>query len=162
MAAVARLFGTIEELVGRFPDKLKYIQLSTEMPTAAAAAKVLGIEENAIAKTCILKANQRYVAVILQGSDRIDANKMKEHLGTKKYRFATPEEVLQKTGYIAGGTPPVGLGKGIEQIFIDQAVLTHKVVFGGGGLKEALLQLAPQTIVELSNAAIVNVREGTV
>jgi len=162
MASVVmnKVFSTVVELVAAHPERIKFILLKEKMPTVAKAAEVLKCQESDIVKTCIVKTDTKlYIAVILQGTDRISQPALKAILGVKKCSFASADEVLTVTGYIAGGTPPIGLGPLVSRILMDQKVLHHPLVIGGGGAQEALIQLSPQTIQELSAAEVVQISE---
>src|SRR5579872_5814389 len=52
--------------------------------------------------TFIFKVNQIYLAVIIQGSKKLDFKKLKKYLGTNKIRMATPEEIIEITGASVG------------------------------------------------------------
>ena len=121
---------------------------------------MLNLKEESIAKTCILKIKgSEFIAVVLQGTDRINQKLLKVILRFKKCRFATSEEVLENTGYFAGGTPPIGLAHGIKRVLMDKKVFNHASVIAGGGKQEALIKITPSLIQALSSAEVVEITE---
>ena len=74
--------------------------------TSEEAATVRGDDIRIGAKAMVLKADNDFLMVVLSAAKKIDSKTLKEILGVKKLRFATPEEVMEKTGCIPGGVPP--------------------------------------------------------
>ncbi len=147
----------LKELIANNPE-IVYLRHEESMPTASHASDALGIDASKIAKTCIIKtSNNEYVAVVLQGSDRIDKDALKTLLGCKKFSFASAEEVLEKSGYIAGGTPPIGLKEAIVRVILDRKVFQHEKVYAGGGEQKALICITPQDVQRLSHAEVADI-----
>ena len=118
-------------------DFIKVNRLSAEIfrcsdaHTAAKASQFTGDAE-AVAKSIVLVASDgQPVLVILLGNDKIDLQKIKAVLGVKDVRLATPNEVLEITGYEIGGVPPVSI-YGIRTIMDNGVSEKQKVVCGGG------------------------------
>lgn len=140
----------------------KFLTFDTEMPTTKAAAEVLQCDESVVIKTCIIKVHQQFLGVILQGTDRIDQKKLQKLAG--KFSFAKADEVLQATGYPAGGVPPFGFS-GIQKVWIDQKVLSHHEIYGGGGSKNTLVKITPVMIQQINQQSnidvqVADIREG--
>lgn len=150
----------LQALLRTHPEKICYMPLEHEMPTTADAARVLQIAESRIIKTCIIGVGKpkTFVAAILRGVDRIDWKKFESLAqGYKKHSFASPEEALQITGYQTGGTPPIGLGDQLKQIYMDARIFEEDEVYGGGGEKHSLIRIAPSMIQELNHAIVCNI-----
>lgn len=150
--SIARAYPNLSQLIQMHVGRIEFLRFPEKMPTAAKAAEVLRCRESDIAKTCILKTDKGFIAVVLQGTDRINQTALKHLFKHKKCSFATSDDVLKATGYIAGGTPPIGLGSGVFKVFIDDKLFGHEWVFAGGGEQEALIRISPQLIQELSGA----------
>jgi Uncharacterized conserved protein len=111
-------------------------------------------------KPCIIGVGKpkTFVAAILRGVDRIDWKKFESlSPGYKKHSFASPEEALNITGYQTGGTPPIGLGEQLTQIYMDARVFEQDEVYGGGGEKHSLIRIPPSMIQELNHAIVCNI-----
>ncbi len=93
------------------------------------------------------------IAIIL-GSDRVKQEKIEKLLQIKKPQIASPQEVLDRTGYPAGGTPPFGY----EAIFLmDKNVLQKNTVYAGGGSPQALIRISPEEILRINKAQIADI-----
>lgn len=77
-----------------------------EVRTSEEAAKARGEDIKIGAKAMILKADENFIMLVLSAAKKIDSRRVKEILGVKSLRFATPEEVNQLTGCVPGGVPP--------------------------------------------------------
>ena len=111
-----------------------------------------------IKSICIVDDKKNLYIAILKGEDRLGLKKIAAILGlsNSKVRFANAEEVLQMTGYPAGGVPPFGF---FARFFIDRKVLDKDIVFGGGGDDHSLIRASPQEIARINNAEIVECKK---
>ena len=81
---------------------------SETVPTAAAAAIVLGCEVGAIANSLVFAVDDEPLLVLASGAHRVDTEKLAGRLGCGRIRRASPEFVLEHTGQEVGGVAPVG------------------------------------------------------
>lgn len=107
-------------------------RFDTEVPTAAAAAEVLGCEVGAIANSLVFAAGDEPVLVITSGAHRVDTARVARLLDVPKLKRATPEFVLATTGYVVGGVAPVGHPRRVRTV-IDTWLSKHDVVWAGAG-----------------------------
>ena len=113
------------------------IRLGEPVRTVRQAAKAVGVDEDRIIKTLVVNCGGEYRAYVLRGVKKLDL----ERVGC---RMATPEEVLNVTGYAVGGVPPVLP----IPVYIDRELLREEYVYGGGGDDHSLLKFRPLTLVE--------------
>ncbi|MBI5226977.1 YbaK/EbsC family protein [Candidatus Micrarchaeota archaeon] len=92
-----------------------------------------------------------FIVAIIPGIRRVDVKKVGTILGSKRVRFADSEEILERTGYPAGGTPSFGYK---ARFFIDNLVMDKEVVYSGGGSQKALTKVSPKEIVRINNAIV--------
>jgi prolyl-tRNA editing enzyme YbaK/EbsC (Cys-tRNA(Pro) deacylase) len=118
--------------------------------TAESAARILGVPLSAIIKTMVLTDGTRFVAAILPGDRRLDRKRLASSLGTGPLRFATPAEVLEQTGYPAGGVAPLGFARPMA-VVVDDAL--GGWVIGGGGREDLLIRVAIDDIVRVNGAS---------
>jgi prolyl-tRNA editing enzyme YbaK/EbsC (Cys-tRNA(Pro) deacylase) len=106
--------------------------------------------EDFVKNVCIInETNNELIVCIVPGTKKLDVKKLTTLIGTKKLRFATAEEILQKTGYPMGGTPSLGYS---AKFFIDNEVLTKEVVYSGGGSQNSLTKISPQEMIRINDA----------
>jgi prolyl-tRNA editing enzyme YbaK/EbsC (Cys-tRNA(Pro) deacylase) len=75
-------------------------------------------------------------------------------VGRKKVKLASPETVLQETGYPVGGMPPFGHRQPVTTL-IDHRVLENPEVYAGGG-QIPLIRLSPLTIVQAAQVQVLD------
>jgi prolyl-tRNA editing enzyme YbaK/EbsC (Cys-tRNA(Pro) deacylase) len=76
--------------------------------TSEQAAAVRSTPLGSGAKALIVKAGTSFVLFVLPADRKLDSKKAKTALGVKDLRFASKEEVLEKTGLLPGSIPPFG------------------------------------------------------
>ena len=91
------------------------------------------------------------IVAIIPGIKRVDLKKIGLLVQSKRVRFADSEEILQRTGYPAGGTPSFGYA---ARFFIDRQVMDKTLVYSGGGSQKALTKVSPKEIVSINNATV--------
>jgi prolyl-tRNA editing enzyme YbaK/EbsC (Cys-tRNA(Pro) deacylase) len=102
------------------------------VPTAAAAAAVLGCEVGAIANSLIFDADGAPLLVLASGAHRIDTAKVAALVGAQRVRRANPEFVLTATGQEVGGVAPVGHPAPLRTV-VDVDLAAFPVLWAGGG-----------------------------
>ncbi len=124
-------------------------------PTVAAAAQALGVDVDQIVKSVIFLVNDKPFLVYGCGLHQIDPRKLADRLNVSRNRvkLATPDELLEFSGYAKGTVPPIGL-KTPMPAFMDPAVRRHDVVYAGGGGIDALLKIGSAELLRASRAEI--------
>ncbi|HEX6873903.1 MAG TPA: YbaK/EbsC family protein [Micromonosporaceae bacterium] len=107
-------------------------RLSTQVPTAAAAAAQLGCPVGAIANSLIFAADGAPLLVVTSGAHRVDTGRVATQLGAGKVKRADPRFVLEVTGQEVGGVAPVGYPAPVPAL-VDVWLSGHDVVWAGGG-----------------------------
>lgn len=92
------------------------------------------------AKALVLKADARFVNLVLRPTRRLDSPATRRSLGVKKLRFATPEELLELTGLVPGSVPPFGAPILDLPLYVDDSVESHdRVAFNAGDLRHSVV-----------------------
>ncbi len=100
-------------------------------PTAADAARMIGVQEGQIAKSILMKGKDGVFRMfVIAGDKRISSGKLKQLTGVKQ-SMASAEETLAATGFSPGGVCPFA-AEGIE-IFIDDSLADYDVVYPAAG-----------------------------
>jgi len=111
-----------------------------EVRTSEEAAKARGEDIKIGAKAMILKADDRFIMFVLSAAKKIDSRRVKEMLGVKSLRFATPEEVEKLTGCIPGGVPPFANIFGLDLI-VDRTIPQNEFMAFNAGERTKSLKL---------------------
>ena len=102
------------------------------VPTAAAAAEVLGCAVGAIANSLVFEADGAPVLVLASGAHRVDTGKVAALLGVQRVRRASADVVLAATGQEVGGVAPVGHPAPLRTV-VDVDLAAHPLLWAGGG-----------------------------
>jgi Ala-tRNA(Pro) deacylase len=119
-----------------------------EVRTSEEAAKARGDDIRIGAKAMILKADDKFIMFVLSAAKKIDSKRVKEMLGVKSLRFATPEEVTQITDCLPGGVPPFANIFGLELI-VDRTIPMNDFMAFNAGERTKSLKLKTKDYLEL-------------
>ncbi len=127
------------------------------MPTVGAAAAAMKVAPERIFKSILFQSPAgRCVMVVACGNARVDIHRVEELTGIFGLKLAKPNVVLAKTGYPAGGTPPVGHQEKFP-VIVDAAVAAQEWGYAGGGKPELLMKIKSADIIRLTGAAVCDV-----
>jgi prolyl-tRNA editing enzyme YbaK/EbsC (Cys-tRNA(Pro) deacylase) len=126
-------------------------------PTAEAAAEAAGCALPQIVKSLVfaLDGGGRYALVMVPGDRRADRAKVADELRTARAKPASPQEVLDATGFEVGGVAPFPL-RGVEASLMERSLVTHDVVWVGAGTPRHMAVLAPADLARVTRARVVD------
>jgi 5,10-methenyltetrahydrofolate synthetase len=128
--------------IHRFPKGTK---------TSADAAAAVGSELGEIAKSILFDVDGESVLVIASGDRRIDEEKLAQWAGGGVAKIASLDRVRQVTGYVAGGTPGVGLGSSVK-VVADSGLARYRWVWSAGGTPDPVYPVALDRLIAASGA----------
>ena len=128
-------------------EKLEHVPVTT----SSAAAGARGSKLSQGAKAIVVKASDEYYHLILSAAVRLDNKKLRKILGTRRVRFATPEELLEITGCPPGSVPPFGNLFGLP-VLMDDALLSEEIVYFNCGSHTVSLRMKRVDLVEATGA----------
>ncbi|KUM38827.1 YbaK/EbsC family protein [Arthrobacter sp. EpRS71] len=137
-----------EDTVRTFEDKV---------PTAAAAAAVLGCDVAAITNSLIFELDGEPLLILASGAARVDTGLVAEKLGTGKIRRAKPGFVLHHTGQEVGGVAPVGHPRKLRTI-LDTSLQEHPLLWAGAGDHNSMFSISYEELKTIANAEELQVR----
>ncbi len=127
------------------------------MPTVDAAAAAMGVPPEQIFKSILFQSPAgRCVLVVASGNARVDVRRVEGLTGFVNLKLAKPEVVFAKTGYPAGGTPPVGHRERIP-VIVDARVAAQPWGYAGGGRVELLVKIQSAEIIRVAGATVADV-----
>jgi Ala-tRNA(Pro) deacylase len=124
-----------------------------EVRTSEEAANARGEDIKIGAKAMVLKADDKFVMLVLSAAKKIDSKKVKEILGVKSLRFATPEEVNQLTDCVPGGVPPFANIFGLD-LLLDKTIVANEFMAFNAGERTKSLKLKTVDYLKLLNPRI--------
>jgi prolyl-tRNA editing enzyme YbaK/EbsC (Cys-tRNA(Pro) deacylase) len=113
-------------------------------------------EESANTILVIGKSDQPvYAACVVLSNTRLDVNKtVKQRLGTRKASFAPAEDTRAITGMEIGGVTVFGLPASLP-IWVDSRVMAQPRIVLGGGSRSCKVIAAPEILLRLPGAEVV-------
>ena len=97
------------------------------------AAKERGQRLEQVVRSLLFRVGEgRFVLVLMPGGLRVDWAALRRHLGVSRVTTATPEEVLEITGYPVGAVGPLGLRQPVPILADPRAFAPEEVSIGSG------------------------------
>jgi Ala-tRNA(Pro) deacylase len=127
--------------------------------TAAAEARVLGLDAREVAKTVVLVTPQGFVRAVLPASSRLDLHKVRELLGTKEVELAT-EAVLAGAypEFELGAVPPLA-GDAGDRVLIDRRLRESEWVVLEAGTHEQSVRMRTDDLVHLCDGQLLDLSQ---
>ncbi len=121
-----------------------------------ACKAVNATKEDFVKNICMFSADEKLIVTIVKGEDRASTERVSKVLNITRPRIATPEEILQLSGYPCGGTPSFGY----SAIFlIDERIMEKVVVYSGGGSQNSLVKISTKELLHANDGQICRVRK---
>ncbi len=159
--AILSIMNEYEEKLGKFlqENKIKgeHLHFEKSVHTVEDACREANAQPDDFVKTiCMITNSGKVIGALVPGSCRTSTERVAKALNIKRPHVATPEQALEKTGYLVGGTPPFGF----EATFvIDRKVMEKDVVYVGGGSPNALVKISPKEVQRINQGIIARVRK---
>jgi prolyl-tRNA editing enzyme YbaK/EbsC (Cys-tRNA(Pro) deacylase) len=136
------------------------LQLSVPTPTVESAAQAVSASPEQIIKSILFIVDHQPVLAIACGTSNIARRAIADEygVGKKRVKLASPEMVLEISGYEVGAMPPFGHCQPLTTL-IDHRVLEISEAYAGGGAENALVRLNPQEILRITQAKILDLLE---
>ena len=95
--------------------------------TAVDVARVRGTPLAIGGKSLVMKLDRGigFAVLVVGGDRRIDNRLLRRHLGLRRYRFATRDELAELTGLVPGCVPPFGRPLFDLPLYVDAERLSH-------------------------------------
>ena len=97
-------------------------------------------------KALLMKADQQYHLFVLPADRKIDSGAVRNHLKTRKLRFASRDELGELTqeangdGLVPGSVPPFGRPLLPFDLYVDTAILENdRIAFNAGSLTDSII-----------------------
>ncbi len=119
--------------------------------TSADAAAAVGAELGEIAKSILFDIDGDPYLVIAPGDRRIDEMKLAKWAGGERARIASLATVREVTGFVAGGTPAIGLGEDTK-VVADSQLARYRWVWSAGGTPDTVYPIALDRLIAASGA----------
>lgn len=99
------------------------------------AARERGHRPEQVVRSILFRLEEdEFVMVLVAGPDQISWPALRSYLGHSRMTMASPEEVLETTGYPVGAVSPFGLPQPVR-ILVDRSVLEEEEISIGSGVR---------------------------
>lgn len=131
------------------------LHLDVPTPTVETAAQAVNATPEQIIKSILFVVDGKPVLAIACGTANINRRAIADlyQVGKKRVKLASPEMVLEISGYEVGAMPPFGHLQPLVTL-IDPRVLDLPEAYAGGGAENALLRLDPQEILRATSGTV--------
>ena len=125
----------------------------------ATSARELGVPEHAVIKTLIMEDEaKKPLIVLMHGDMKVSTRELARTIGVKTVSPCTPETANRHSGYIVGGTSPLGTRKQMP-VYLEASVLELERIYVNGGKRGYLVGIAPDALVRIVRPVIVRVAQ---
>lgn len=138
--AAERVFQSIRKLLTALPCPFREVH-HPPTRTSEESAEARGEPLHIGGKALLLKAeDDQYRLFILPADAKLDSQAIRQQLGLKKTRFASPEELLALTGLVPGSVPPFGRPVLPFDLYVDQGIADNdRIAFNAGSLTDSII-----------------------
>jgi prolyl-tRNA editing enzyme YbaK/EbsC (Cys-tRNA(Pro) deacylase) len=119
-----------------------------------AAEAVNGSENDFVKNICMIDQENNLIVAIVKGKDRASTTLVSKTLDIEKPRLANEDEILERTGFPAGGIPSFGFE---AKFLVDPKVLEMDYVYTGGGSDQSLVKIKAKELLRLNKGIVVKV-----
>lgn len=150
--------GKIVKEYGQKLESLKIDYKLIEHPTMKEVSEVmlfLGKPMSESSATLVMKADDKYVAIIRRGDTELNIEKTKQLLGVSNLKIASPDEFTKLTGLPSGAAHFLtGL-----PTFVDKKVLEKEYIYGGAGSLEITFKYKTSDLSKIPNSKTVDITQ---
>ena len=112
------------------------------------AAEKLGIDARRVFKTLVVSVDGALAVACVPVSAKLDLKRL-----GKRVRMADKAQAQSATGYVSGGTSPLGQRKRLPT-HLDASALEHETILVNGGRRGLQLELDPDDLVSPTDARV--------
>ncbi|WP_243384556.1 Cys-tRNA(Pro) deacylase [Geothrix alkalitolerans] len=112
----------------------------------AVSARELGADEHAVIKTLVMEDEKGAPLIILMHGDReVSTKELARQIGAKSVQPCKPEVANRHSGYLVGGTSPLGTRKAMP-VHAEASIFELPKIYLNGGSRGFLVGLDPKDL----------------
>ena len=124
------------------------------------SADSLGVSEHAVVKTLVMEtAERKALLVLMHGDCEVSTKQLARRLGVKTVRPCDPATAQKHTGYMVGGTSPLGTRTALP-VYAERTIFELPRIYINGGKRGFLVSLDPKVLRALLPIEEVSVAAG--
>ena len=123
----------------------------------AESARQLGVDEHAVVKTLVMEdEGKKPLIVLMHGDCDVSTRNLARQTHRKHVEPCVPDIANKHTGYMVGGTSPLGTKKPIP-VYIESSILELERIYLNGGKRGFLVGLDPKALLAVLSPTPVQV-----
>ncbi|WNB93867.1 YbaK/EbsC family protein [Bacillus sp. NEB1478] len=147
----------IKTYMDRHKIKAEHFVFTDSCHSVKQAARMINAPIDQFVKNiCMVDGAGKLIVAIVKGEDRASTSRVSKALQIDKPRLGNDSEILEHTGFPAGGVPSFGFP---ALYLIDPKVAESEYIFTGGGSLNSLIRIDIQEMITLNNGIVVRVRK---
>ena len=108
--------------------------------TSEESARARGEEVRIGGKALLIKTDDEFRLFVLSAARKLNAAAVKKHFGVKRIRFASSQELADRTGLVPGSVPPFGRPILPFDLYVDESIVTNdRIAFNAGSLTDSII-----------------------
>ncbi|GAB3057436.1 Cys-tRNA(Pro) deacylase [Sediminivirga luteola] len=116
----------------------------------------LGVDPERVLKTLMISVDDTLVTAVVPVSGQLDLRALASAVGGKRAQLAGIAEAERRTGYVRGGTSPLGQ-RNPSPTVVDITALDYETVLVSAGRRGMEIELSPHDLVLLTNAQVARI-----
>lgn len=146
----------LQEFIKNNSIDVEYLVFEKSCHSVQEAAEAANASLKDFVKSICMVSENRPIIAIVRGEDRASTSRVEKALNIERPELATPEQILELTGYPCGGTPPFGFD---ATFLIDEKVMEMELIYAGGGTENSLIRINPDELKRVNNGIVARVRK---
>lgn len=112
--------------------------------TSEESARARGEDIRIGGKALLMKVGDDFHLFVLSAALRIDSSTIRHRFQVKHVRFATPDELCERTGLVPGAVPPFGPPILPFELYVDESITANeRIAFNAGSLTDSIILGVP-------------------
>ena len=108
--------------------------------TSEESARARGESVRIGGKALLIMTGDVFRLFVISAALKLDNAAVRHHFGTRRARFATPEELMNLTGLVPGSVPPFGRPILPFDLFLDESIPANdRIAFNAGTLTDSII-----------------------
>ena len=107
------------------------------------AAREVGVDEHLVVKSLVMEDEGKApLMVLMHGDQEVSTKKLARALGKKSISPCDPAVAAKHTGYLVGGTSPMGMKKDLP-VYAQASILELETIYINAGKRGFLVAMKP-------------------
>lgn len=110
------------------------------------SSESLGVDEHAVVKTLVMETDARKPLIVLMHGDReVSTKQLARSIGARSVEPCKPEAAQKHTGYLVGGTSPLGTRVKLP-VYVERTIFDLAKIYINGGKRGFLVSIDPKVL----------------